>query len=87
MSAYFTYHHVLCHNLFACLGWVVLVALLAKNRRVCVIQCALNWHLHLACDYFGSRGPDSPRRRKDEERIPRNRSVAGVRSRPRTAIC
>jgi hypothetical protein len=60
LEAYLTYHHILCHNLFACLGWVALVALLARNRRVCVIQCALNWHLHLACDYFGSRAADSP---------------------------
>jgi hypothetical protein len=57
LEAYFTYHHVLCHNLFACLTWVALVGLLAKQRLVCATQAFLNWHLHLACDYFGSRGP------------------------------
>lgn len=56
-KAYLTYHHILCHNLFACLVWVVVVGLLAKERLACVILAFLNWHLHMACDYFGSRGP------------------------------
>ncbi|MBI1915444.1 MAG: metal-dependent hydrolase [Planctomycetes bacterium] len=56
-EAYLTYHHVLFHNVFACLGWTVLVALATKDRLRCVVLCVLNWHLHLACDYFGSRGP------------------------------
>src|SRR5262249_30845689 len=56
-TAYLTYHHVLCHNLFACLGWAVLVGGLAQDRLRCVLLTVLDWHLHLACDYFGSRGP------------------------------
>jgi hypothetical protein len=56
-EAYFTYHHVLSHNLFAGLAWSALVGVLAQQRVVCVTQAFLNWHLHLACDYFGSRGP------------------------------
>ncbi len=56
-SAFESYHHVICHNLFACLGWAVLIALLARDTGRCVLLVLLNWHLHLACDYFGSRGP------------------------------
>jgi hypothetical protein len=56
-EAYATYHHVLLHNLFACLAWAALVGVFAADRRVAVLQSVLNWHLHLACDYFGSRGP------------------------------
>jgi hypothetical protein len=56
-DAYLVYHHVLCHNLFACLGWAALVGVLAQDRLRCVLLAVLDWHLHLACDYFGSRGP------------------------------
>jgi hypothetical protein len=57
LDAYFTYHHVLGHNLLAGAGWVVVVALTARDRLRCAALAFLNWHLHLACDYFGSRGP------------------------------
>ncbi len=61
LDAYRTYHHVLLHNLFAGLAWVAAVGVVAANRVPCVTLTVLNWHLHLACDYFGSRGPwDSP---------------------------
>jgi hypothetical protein len=56
-EAYFTYHHVLCHNLFACLAWTLLAGLTARQRTICATLSFLNWHLHLACVYFGSRGP------------------------------
>jgi hypothetical protein len=60
-EAYFTYHHVLCHNLLGCFLWALVVALLSRDRMRCVALAVLNWHLHLACDYFGSRGPwESP---------------------------
>lgn len=57
LDAYVTYHHVLFHNLFAGLAWTVAVGLVAANRIPCMTLAFLNWHLHLACDYFGSRGP------------------------------
>ncbi len=56
-DAYITYHHVLCHNLAGCLIWVGLTAVTAGARIHCAALAFLNWHLHLACDYFGSRGP------------------------------
>ena len=60
-AAYFKYHHILCHNLLGCLGYVAVAAMVAKARTQCLLLAVLNWHLHLACDYFGSRGPwDSP---------------------------
>lgn len=57
LEAYVTYHHILCHNLFVGLLWTAVVAVLGQSRRECIILTLLNWHLHLACDYFGSRGP------------------------------
>jgi hypothetical protein len=60
-DSYFAYHHVLCHYLPAGLLWTGLVAAAARDRLRCAALTILNWHLHLACDYFGSRGPwDSP---------------------------
>jgi hypothetical protein len=60
-EAFFTYHHVLCHNLLGCVVWAFVPGLLSHNRLRCVTLAVLNWHLHLACDYFGSRGPmDTP---------------------------
>ncbi|HYV35318.1 MAG TPA: metal-dependent hydrolase [Gemmataceae bacterium] len=56
-DAYFRYHHILCHNLLGCLVWALAPALFARDRLRCVTLTVLNWHLHLACDYFGSRGP------------------------------
>src|SRR5437870_4428691 len=61
LEAYHTYHHVLCHNLAGCLAWVAVTAVAARDRWRCALLAFLNWHLHLACDYFGSRGPmDTP---------------------------
>jgi LexA-binding, inner membrane-associated putative hydrolase len=55
-EAYLTYHHVLCHNLVGCILWTILVAVLSQQPRPCATLAFLNWHLHLACDYFGSGG-------------------------------
>lgn len=57
VDAYFAYHHVLLHNLFAGLGWTAAVGVMAVKRIPCMTLAFLNWNLHLACDYFGSRGP------------------------------
>jgi inner membrane protein len=56
-EAYVTYHHVIAHNLLVGLLWTALVALFAQQRLSCATLALLNWHLHLACDYFGSAGP------------------------------
>ncbi len=61
LDAYLTYHHVLCHNLFVGVLWALATAAAARQRMLCATLAFLNWHLHLACDYFGSRGPmDTP---------------------------
>lgn len=58
-DAYFRYHHILCHNLTGGLVAGLVAAVLAVERRIVAVLVLLNWHLHLACDYFGSRGPMS----------------------------
>src|SRR5437764_6629362 len=57
-QAYATYHHILCHNLAGCLVWTGLVALLTQQRGKCAALAFLNWHFHLAGDYFGSGAGD-----------------------------
>ena len=57
-QVYVTYHHVLFHNLLGCLLWSALVASLSQERCKCATLAFLSWHLHLACDYFGSGGTD-----------------------------
>ncbi len=56
-EAYEKYHHILCHTLLAGVIWTIFVALVARDRTKCAVFTFLSWHLHLACDYFGSRGP------------------------------
>jgi len=56
-EVYVKYHHVLSHNLIGCVVCAAAVGLLAQEWKKCVVLAILNWHLHLACDYFGSRGP------------------------------
>jgi inner membrane protein len=53
-KAYLRYHHILCHNLLGCLVWTALAAAFARRRPACATLAFLGWHLHLACDYFGS---------------------------------
>jgi hypothetical protein len=55
---YVTYHHVLCHNLLGCVIWTAVVAAVARRRLVCATLAFLSWHVHLACDYFGSGAGD-----------------------------
>jgi hypothetical protein len=56
VEAYVIYHHVISHNLLVGLFWTALVAVFAQQRLPCATLTLLNWHLHLACDYFGSAG-------------------------------
>lgn len=58
INLYITYHHVLCHNLLGCIIWTAIVAAVAEQRRLCAVLAALSWHIHLACDYFGSGNED-----------------------------
>jgi len=54
---YQNYHHYLLHGLAAGAGLALLAACLAKRRwRVLVLALAV-FHLHLLCDFVGSRGP------------------------------
>lgn len=56
-EAYVTYHHVLCHNLpFGLLCTACAIAT-AQARLLTAALVFLSFHLHLACDYFGSGGP------------------------------
>ena len=56
-EAYLRYHHIICHNLAACIAWLAIAAVVGQDRRRLIPLVVLSWHLHLACDYFGSRGP------------------------------
>ena len=55
---YQTYHHVLMHGWPAALVVSILFALYAQQRQRVLLLCLLTFHLHLLCDYFGSRGPE-----------------------------
>ena len=56
---YHNYHHVLCHNILACLIFTSLVVLLfAKRKKMTALFVFLSYHLHMLCDILGSRGPD-----------------------------
>jgi len=58
LDAYLRWHHVVCHNLLFGLVCFALTAVLAQERRACVLLGCLSFHLHLASDYFGSGGWD-----------------------------
>ena len=51
------YHHFLWHGLFAALTTAFVLALFAKHRWKVVLWSFVVFHLHLACDLIGSRGP------------------------------
>ena len=54
---YMDYHHYLLHGAF---GGVLIAALLtcfARQRWRVALLCLLVFHLHLLCDFVGSRGP------------------------------
>lgn len=60
MELYFHWHHIVCHNLLFGLLATGLAALLAVQRAAVVGLALIAFHLHLACDYFGSGGWDGP---------------------------
>ena len=54
---YQNYHHYLLHGIAGGVGVALLAACLAKRRwRVLALALAV-FHLHLLCDFVGSRGP------------------------------
>jgi hypothetical protein len=55
---YQTYHHYVSHGLPAALVTMALMACLARRRGRVAFWTLVVFHLHLLCDYIGSRGPD-----------------------------
>src|SRR5215470_173296 len=54
---YSSYHHVLCHNL--AFGLLLgLGACVIGARWFTGLLALMSFHLHVACDVIGSRGPD-----------------------------
>ena len=52
------YHHILCHNIGFGSALALVVALSASRRTCTTLLAVLAFHLHLAADLVGSRGPD-----------------------------
>jgi hypothetical protein len=52
------FHHVLGHNIAFCLLLVACACFLASRTALACLAVFLAFHLHLACDLAGSRGPD-----------------------------
>jgi inner membrane protein len=57
---YQRWHRTLCHNAVFAAVCVAAAALLAPAGRRATVAAlvAVNFHLHLLCDYLGSAGPD-----------------------------
>jgi hypothetical protein len=60
MELWSRYHHILGHNLAFGLILAVATLSIAKRRVTTAVAALLAFHLHLFCDYIGSRGPDGP---------------------------
>jgi hypothetical protein len=54
---YAHYHHYLLHGLAGGLGFALLLACFARQRFRVAALCLLVFHVHLLCDFVGSRGP------------------------------
>ena len=54
---YARYHHVLCHGWPAAIVLCGLLTFFARERWRTFALCLLTFHLHLLCDFLGSRGP------------------------------
>jgi inner membrane protein len=52
------YHHVLGHNLMVALVVAGVSAFIATKKLKTALFVLLSFHLHLLCDFLGSRGPD-----------------------------
>ncbi|HEV2693431.1 MAG TPA: metal-dependent hydrolase, partial [Verrucomicrobiae bacterium] len=49
--------HILLHGWPGALAVSILLMLFARQHWRVFLLCLLTFHLHLLCDYFGSRGP------------------------------
>jgi inner membrane protein len=56
-SLYQQYHHFLLHGAFGAAVIAGLLTCFAKNCGKVALLALLTFHLHLFCDYIGSRGP------------------------------
>jgi hypothetical protein len=55
---YHQYHHFLLHGAFGALLVAGLFSLLARDRWRVFLLTLCVFHLHILCDFVGSRGPD-----------------------------
>ena len=54
---YIRYHHYLLHGAFGAVVISLLMAALARHRWRVALLSLVVFHLHLLCDFVGSRGP------------------------------
>jgi hypothetical protein len=54
---YERYHHYLLHGAFGAIVLTLLLTCFAKQRWRVAILALIVFHLHLLCDFIGSRGP------------------------------
>ncbi len=54
---YQEYHHWLAHGIFGGLAIALLLTCFAQRRWRVFLLALLTFHLHLVCDFVGSRGP------------------------------
>jgi len=52
------YHHFLLHGIYGGIAIAVLLAGFGRHRWRVLLLALLVFHLHLLCDFVGSRGPD-----------------------------
>jgi hypothetical protein len=55
---YSSYHHVLCHNLAFGLVLALVARMIGARGWLTTALLLVSFHLHLAADLIGSRGPD-----------------------------
>ena len=54
---YQQYHHYLLHGWPGALALIPVLTCLGRERWRVLLLCLLTFHLHLLCDFLGSRGP------------------------------
>lgn len=53
------FHHVLFHGAFGAVLIAGILALFARNKLRVTLLALITFHLHLVCDFAGSRGPSA----------------------------
>src|SRR5690349_8439204 len=56
-SGYEQYHHFLLHGAFGAVLAAAVLAIFANHKWRVALLCLVTFHLHLAYDFLGSRGP------------------------------